>query len=90
MITQRSSKEGLEYLIVLIFTIIIGTFCMIVDMLWILFQGNLETSRPAFDAFLERYPYCYGYWKKYTDMEKKHAMFDEAEQVIRKSACQHI
>ncbi|KAK2154583.1 hypothetical protein LSH36_264g01032 [Paralvinella palmiformis] len=45
-------------------------------------DGNLETSRPAFDAFLERYPYCYGYWKKYTDMEKKHAMFDEAEQAL--------
>ena len=25
----------------------------------------------AFDDFLFRYPYCYGYWKKYADFEKR-------------------
>ena len=34
-------------------------------------QGNVDNARDAFDAFLERYPYCYGYWKKYGDLEKK-------------------
>ena len=44
-------------------------------------QHNLDAAREAYDAFLARYPYCYGYWKKYADMEKKHDNFDEAEEV---------
>ena len=46
-----------------------------------MFQHNLDAAREAYDAFLARYPYCYGYWKKYADMEKKHDHFDEAEEV---------
>ncbi len=34
-------------------------------------NGDLESGREAFDAFLFRYPYCYGYWKKYADFEKR-------------------
>ena len=34
-------------------------------------HGELEDGREAFDAFLFRYPYCYGYWKKYADFEKR-------------------
>ena len=44
-------------------------------------QDNIETMRQAFEAFLKRYPYCYGYWKKYADMEKKHGDSDLAERV---------
>ena len=32
---------------------------------------DVELGREAYDAFLFRYPYCYGYWKKYADLEKK-------------------
>ena len=32
---------------------------------------EVELGREAYDAFLFRYPYCYGYWKKYADLEKK-------------------
>ena len=41
----------------------------------------METVRKAYDAFLSHYPYCYGYWKKYADLEKDQ---DKAEQVINK------
>ncbi|CAB4056541.1 PRPF39 [Lepeophtheirus salmonis] len=34
-------------------------------------NGDLEEGREAYDAFLDRYPYCYGYWKKYADLEKR-------------------
>ncbi len=33
--------------------------------------GAIEDGREAYDAFLHRYPYCYGYWKKYADLEKR-------------------
>ena len=45
------------------------------------FQNEPESAREAFDAFLARYPYCYGYWKKYADMETKNDNMDEAEKV---------
>ena len=34
-------------------------------------HGNLDEGREAFDAFLFKYPYCYGYWKKFGDFEKR-------------------
>jgi len=36
-------------------------------------KNLLEEGRKAYDAFLTRYPYCYGYWKKYADFEKRHS-----------------
>ena len=33
--------------------------------------GDIDDGREAYDAFLFRYPYCYGYWKKYADLEKR-------------------
>ena len=42
----------------------------------------MESAREAFGEFLVKYPYCYGYWKKYADMEKKHKHLDRAEEVI--------
>jgi len=44
-------------------------------------QKILIGAREAYDAFLERYPYCYGYWKKYADMEKQNENYEIAEQV---------
>jgi len=41
----------------------------------------LVDAREAYDAFLERYPYCYGYWKKYADMEKQNGNYEIAEKV---------
>ena len=36
--------------------------------------GDIEDGREAYNAFLFRYPYCYGYWKKYADLEKRKGM----------------
>lgn len=44
-------------------------------------QNVLEAVRKAFDVFFLRYPYCYGYWKKYADIEKKHGNIQVAEEV---------
>uniref|UniRef100_A0A2P2I0P4 Pre-mRNA-processing factor 39-like n=1 Tax=Hirondellea gigas TaxID=1518452 RepID=A0A2P2I0P4_9CRUS len=34
-------------------------------------QSELESGREAYGAFFTRYPYCYGYWKKFADLEKR-------------------
>lgn len=44
-------------------------------------QNVLIPVRKTFDAFFLRYPYCYGYWKKYADIEKKHENIQVAEEV---------
>lgn len=36
-----------------------------------LLQNDADAAREAYNKFLERYPYCYGYWRKYADYEKK-------------------
>ncbi|XP_041831128.1 pre-mRNA-processing factor 39 [Melanotaenia boesemani] len=47
-------------------------------------ENLLEPARKAFDVFFLRYPYCYGYWKKYADLEKKHGNIQVAEEVYRR------
>ncbi|VVD01542.1 unnamed protein product, partial [Leptidea sinapis] len=34
-------------------------------------ENDVEAAREAYDAFLSHYPYCYGYWRKYADYEKR-------------------
>lgn len=48
---------------------------------FLLLQNHLLASRKAFDAFFLHYPYCYGYWKKYADIEKKHGFIQMADEV---------
>lgn len=47
-------------------------------------ENALAAVRKAFDVFFLRYPYCYGYWKKYADIEKKHGHIQVAEEVYRR------
>ncbi|XP_065112651.1 pre-mRNA-processing factor 39 [Paramisgurnus dabryanus] len=47
-------------------------------------ENHLLASRKAFDAFFLHYPYCYGYWKKYADIEKKHGFIQMADEVYRR------
>ncbi|XP_068433346.1 pre-mRNA-processing factor 39 isoform X2 [Clinocottus analis] len=47
-------------------------------------ENDLSAVRRSFDAFFLRYPYCYGYWKKYADIEKKHENIQVAEEVYRR------
>uniref|UniRef100_A0A8C5GMD4 Pre-mRNA-processing factor 39 n=1 Tax=Gouania willdenowi TaxID=441366 RepID=A0A8C5GMD4_GOUWI len=47
-------------------------------------ENILSAVRKSFDLFFLRYPYCYGYWKKYADIEKKHGNIQVAEEVYRR------
>jgi len=47
-------------------------------------ENELLAAREAYDAFLSRYPYCYGYWKKYADYEKRKGSAEDCEQVFRR------
>ncbi len=31
--------------------------------------ANIATVRTIYDAFLSQFPLCFGYWKKYSDLE---------------------
>ncbi|CAL4099757.1 unnamed protein product [Meganyctiphanes norvegica] len=46
--------------------------------------GDLESGREAYDGFFERYPYCYGYWKKYADLERRKGDLGTAMQVFNR------
>lgn len=56
-------------------------FAFVYICLFVCPQGKLDPVREVFDAFLGLYPYCYGYWKKYADLERKHSGNDTAKQV---------
>jgi len=52
-------------------------------------KNDVEAGREAFGQFLQRYPYCYGYWKKFSDFEKRNgdaarcmAVFEQGLQAI--------
>lgn len=47
-------------------------------------EKKLDQARKAYDAFFEHYPYCYGYWKKYADMEKKQSGAEKALEVFER------
>lgn len=49
-------------------------------------QDELKYAREAFDKFFQHYPYCYGYWRKYAEMERKHGELDKCNRV---SMCIH-
>ncbi|XP_014239862.1 pre-mRNA-processing factor 39 [Cimex lectularius] len=34
-------------------------------------ENDVDAAREAYDKFLQHYPYCYGYWRKYADYEKR-------------------
>ena len=41
-------------------------------------------ARDAFDKFFERFPYCYGYWRKYAEFERKHENLERANTVYER------
>ena len=41
----------------------------------------MAIARKVFDAFFLLYPYCYGYWKKYADLEHRLSGTQAAKQV---------
>lgn len=44
-------------------------------------ENDIEAAREAYDAFLSHYPYCYGYWRKYADYEKRKGNKEKCEEV---------
>ncbi|XP_035278924.1 pre-mRNA-processing factor 39-like isoform X1 [Anguilla anguilla] len=46
-------------------------------------ENHIGAAQKAFNAFFARYPYCYGYWKKYADMEKRLDSTQMADEVYR-------
>uniref|UniRef100_UPI003AAD2698 pre-mRNA-processing factor 39 n=1 Tax=Centroberyx gerrardi TaxID=166262 RepID=UPI003AAD2698 len=44
-------------------------------------ESHITASRRALAAFLTRYPLCYGYWKKFADLERRAGYNDKAEEV---------
>ncbi|XP_067400063.1 pre-mRNA-processing factor 39-like isoform X2 [Emydura macquarii macquarii] len=47
-------------------------------------ENHIFAARKAFDAFFAHYPYCYGYWKKYADMERRFDFSKETEEVFER------
>ncbi|KAM7536397.1 hypothetical protein Aperf_G00000081031 [Anoplocephala perfoliata] len=47
-------------------------------------QPNIDVTRKAFDSFLENFPYCYGYWKKYANVERQQGNKDRCLEIFQK------
>lgn len=47
-------------------------------------ENNIENAREAYNKFLELYPYCYGYWRKFADFEKRNNNKEECEVVFQR------
>ncbi|XP_048840839.1 pre-mRNA-processing factor 39-like isoform X2 [Brienomyrus brachyistius] len=47
-------------------------------------EDHIGAARKAFDSFFSQYPFCYGYWKKYADMEKRLSGIQMADEVYRR------
>ncbi|XP_025406433.1 pre-mRNA-processing factor 39-like [Sipha flava] len=47
-------------------------------------ENNVQNAREAYNKFLELYPYCYGYWRKFADFEKRNNNKDECEIVFQR------
>lgn len=47
-------------------------------------ENDVEAARQAYDAFLAHYPYCYGYWRKYADYEKRKGNKGKCEEVFER------
>ncbi|XP_012255089.1 pre-mRNA-processing factor 39 [Athalia rosae] len=45
-------------------------------------ENDAEAAREAYTKFLERYPYCYGYWRKFADYEKKKGNPENCQKVF--------
>jgi pre-mRNA-processing factor 39 len=59
-------------------------------------KNEVEAGEEAFNAFLKRYPYCYGYWKKFADFQKRNGtpervmeVFDQVCAFLVRVKCMH-
>ena len=47
-------------------------------------QADIARIRQVYDAFLQDFPLCFGYWKKYADAELKHTSVEAAVRVYER------
>ena len=45
---------------------------------------DVKLAREVYEPFLGKFPYCYGYWRKYADFELRHHSFDKAAEVYER------
>uniref|UniRef100_A0A0N5ARA7 Suf domain-containing protein n=1 Tax=Syphacia muris TaxID=451379 RepID=A0A0N5ARA7_9BILA len=45
---------------------------------------DTKAARKAYDAFFKRYPYCYGYWRKYAEFERRHKHYERTIEVYER------
>lgn len=46
-------------------------------------ENKLGLVRKAFNEFFKHYPYCYAYWKKYCDLERRHGHNYHAKRIVK-------
>ena len=47
-------------------------------------EGKLPLARRAFNSFFCRYPLCYGYWKKFSELERKAGNLLRAQKILER------
>ncbi|CAL8100667.1 unnamed protein product [Orchesella dallaii] len=47
-------------------------------------KDNINVFRSVYSAFLPLFPYCFGYWKRYSELEKKSLYFGRALAILEK------
>ena len=47
-------------------------------------MGDLVEVRAAYNAFLPLFPYCYAYWERYAEAEKKHGHWEQALKILNR------
>uniref|UniRef100_A0A671KW18 Pre-mRNA-processing factor 39-like n=1 Tax=Sinocyclocheilus anshuiensis TaxID=1608454 RepID=A0A671KW18_9TELE len=47
-------------------------------------ECHMRACRQALNVFLLRYPLCYGYWKKFVDLERRAGHINKAEEVCER------
>ena len=47
-------------------------------------MDDLNEVRTVYNAFLPLYPYCYAYWQRYSDIEKKHEHWQRALAILHR------
>jgi tetratricopeptide (TPR) repeat protein len=48
-------------------------------------RDDPKIASEAFDSFLKRYPFCFGYWRKYAELERRNHHYEKALNVRSKS-----
>lgn len=48
-------------------------------------QDNIVKIRKVYDAFMSKFPLCYGYWKKYADHEARLGSTEKVVEVYERA-----